>query len=99
MKVHPSDRQVLVFRGGALTLAPVPLWELGNKTLIWPKQGILGAQPPADPVTGRVSESVRPAEVEVKQINTQQPRNLLVRMPDDTMQIQHVVVVDHLEVV
>jgi hypothetical protein len=97
MKVHPSDRQVLVFRGGALTLAPVPLWELGNKTLIWPQQGILGTKEPADPVTGRVSESPPLPEVEVEQINTQQPKSLLVRMPDDTMQIQQVVVVDHLE--
>lgn len=99
MKVYPSDRRVLVFRGGSHCLAPVALWELGNKALIWPLNGILGDKPPANPASGRVNEIRPPDEVEVEQINTQLPRPLLVMVPPEgAMEIQLVVVVEHLVV-
>ena len=59
----------------------------------------VGDKDPADVVTGRVNEANPPAEVEVVQINTQQPRGLLVRvLPECAMEIRQVVVVDKLVV-
>lgn len=97
MKVHPSECSVVVHLS-AMELRAVPLWELGNKTLIWAKRGIRGNKDPVDQATGRVDELRPPPEVECVQINTQQPRNLLVRVPPEcALEIRQVVMVDHLE--
>ena len=92
--VHPSECQLLVFSGGTHSIAPVRLWALGNKTLIWPRNGIVGDKPPASPVTGRVNELRPTEEVEVEDIDLRYPRQLLVRAKDGAMEIRPVIVVD-----